>query len=317
MSILSSDAEETSILLEDDIEDESSFDDDDARDPAFEPAADDVDSADSNPPVDCLPPTQRRKRVDVDLTYALKKSADAHVLQSVAVQHHNKRLNERLAANQMQRVPIYRDGDCFFNAALQHVTAFSDAAQLRNALCTHMLENVDTYTPFVDSDDNFLGLLASLRQDGTWSSKANDLLPLALANATGRRVKIFCSRRQQPHIDIQPTLTQADIFNPIYLGLLAVPGLEHYDGVIAEKQHLYQQNAPVSHHQPDQTKDADQNYQENEQREYASPSTPRQTEGIDEENTSCFPETSEHISLNTEDSECSAPSTPQPTATSI
>ena len=44
---------------------------------------------------------------------------------------------------------------------------------------------------------------------------ANDLLLLALANHTGRTMKIFCSQKQQPVTDTQSTLT---IFHPGNLG---------------------------------------------------------------------------------------------------
>ena len=56
----------------------------------------------------------------------------------------------------------------------------------------------------------FLEKLAELRKDGAWISEGNDLLPMALANITGKRLKIFCSRQQEPYYDVQPTLKRTD-----------------------------------------------------------------------------------------------------------
>lgn len=188
---------------------------------------------------------QKTQRIDDDLNRALHESKIEHNIQSMALRLHTKTLNSVLAANKMKRVPIYGDGDCFFNAALLHVDSFSDAVSLRHTLCDHMEENLHAYMSFTACDDvnkecmNFVEELRDLRQTGTWGTQANDLLLLAFANVTVRRVKIFCSRKQQPVIDVQPTLTGSDIFHPIYLAFIAVPGSEHYDGCVVQKQLLY------------------------------------------------------------------------------
>jgi hypothetical protein len=48
--------------------------------------------------------------------------------------------------------------------------------------------------------------IEALSVDGSWTSRAADLLPLALANWSGRLVKIFSSLANQPIIDVHPTL---------------------------------------------------------------------------------------------------------------
>ena len=55
-----------------------------------------------------------------------------------------------------------------------------------------------------------------MRSSGIWDTVANDMMPLALANYTQRRVKIFTSRRNQAVFDITPSMTTCSIFNPIY-----------------------------------------------------------------------------------------------------
>ena len=227
-------------------------------------------SADSNPPFKLLPKKKKKnkhfalpKSFNNDISSAIEESRNDQTLAMIAKTCHDKRLNSRLKANKMTRITIYGDGDCFLNAALVHVNSFPDAESLRIALCNHIEENFDTYFPFIESsvgDMNmnelylhFLETIAGLRKRGAWTTEGNDLLLLALANITGRRLKIFCSRQQESYYDVQPTLKRTDIFNPIYFAYLAIPGGEHYDGCTAENQHMYPQmnqriekEAPVS-----------------------------------------------------------------------
>ena len=106
--------------------------------------------------------------------------------------------------------------------------------------------NIKTYIGFrtfsagdVNEDYvNSLDMVSLFRQPSTWSMGANDLL-LALANHTGRIVKIFCSQKQQPVTDTQPTLTKSDIFHSICMLFLAPAATpEHYDGCILRNKHL-------------------------------------------------------------------------------
>ena len=86
---------------------------------------------------------------------------------------------------------------------------------------------------------NSLDMVSLLRQPSTRSAGANDLLPLALANHTGRIVKSFCSQNQELVTDTQPTLTMSDIFHSIYMLFLAPAATpEHYDGCILRNKHL-------------------------------------------------------------------------------
>ena len=78
--------------------------------------------------------------------------------------------------------------------------------------------------------------IQQLKTPGTQGTDVNDLLPLALANFIGRRVKIFCRGKACPISDVILTVEQLSIFNPIYLALFVPIGKpEHCDGCILSK----------------------------------------------------------------------------------
>ena len=60
-----------------------------------------------------------------------------------------------------------------------------------------------------------------LAVNGNWTSRAADLLPLALTNWSGKNVRIFSSLSHQPILDIKPTLCQVLSMDPITLAYLA------------------------------------------------------------------------------------------------
>ena len=74
--------------------------------------------------------------------------------------------------------------------------------------------------------------MEALSADGSWTSRAADLLTLALANWSGRLVKIFSSLSNQPIIDVHPTLKHNTCTDPITLAYIASDNTtipEHYD----------------------------------------------------------------------------------------
>jgi hypothetical protein len=56
-----------------------------------------------------------------------------------------------------------------------------------------------------------------LAVNGNWTSRVTDLLPLALANWSGKNVRMFSSLSHQPILDIKPILCQALSMDPITL----------------------------------------------------------------------------------------------------
>ena len=184
-----------------------------------------------------------------DLSSAVADSHRIYSLHLLAARLHNKRLNSLLEHNGLKRVPVAADGNCFFSAASLHLIGHNHKS-LREALCVHIENNKDLYTSVFqavsDSDKRCLVSLTEiqqLRENGTWNSNVNDILPLALADLTNRRVKIFSSRVNTPHLDVTPTLKgpyASSIFKPIYLAFLVPRGQpEHYDGCLLDRRSIY------------------------------------------------------------------------------
>lgn len=156
---------------------------------------------------------------------------------------HEKRLDQLLFSNGFIRQNVRPDGNCFFEASILGLVAVTDGRQLRQQLCQHLEENVDEYIGFLFSrssrDTDFAFLKAYfreidiLRQNGYWSNRAGDFLPLALANWSQRTVRIYSSKPEQPVIEIQPTLGSRVETEPICLAYTSSPGIsEYYDGCI-------------------------------------------------------------------------------------
>ena len=165
-------------------------------------------------------------------------------LQKIATNIHNIRLNRLLSINGMERKPVYGDGNCFFKAASFHL-ATHDETTLRQALCDHLMQHVLFYLGFFSnchSAQQARQVKTCMRAPGVWNTTANDVVPLALANFTGRRVKLFTSKKQQPVVGITPSMpgVTCSVFQPVYMALLAPAGMpEHYDGCLAMHRHLY------------------------------------------------------------------------------
>ena len=150
---------------------------------------------------------------DPDFALALQKCREENSILSIAVNVHNRRSDH--SANQAKHIPIYGGVDYFSMQPFFTITLL----QMWHTVWTHG-RKIKTYTGFrtlsagdVNEDYmNCLDIVSLLRQPSTWSTGANDLLPLALANHTGRIGKIFCSQKHQPVTDTQPTLTKSDNF---------------------------------------------------------------------------------------------------------
>lgn len=86
-------------------------------------------------------------------------------------------------------------------------------------ICDPVVKNIEHYHGFLCStpiDDAILLVINVIQQPGQWNTNCNDILLLALANYTERRVKIFLSNRSLRVIEVRPTMCAADIVNPIY-----------------------------------------------------------------------------------------------------
>lgn len=171
---------------------------------------------------------------------AVAESHSLFQLRQTAFKIHEKRLDTILSHNGLQRIPAAADGNCFFHAAALHVLC-QDHQSLRENLCSHIEDQIEHYEGFFPVEGNnkrhsTLQYINYLRTNGSWNTEANDILPLALANLTKRRVKVFTSKIHTPHFDIIPTMAEhVSVFRPIYLALLAPRGQPaHYDGCLVK-----------------------------------------------------------------------------------
>lgn len=157
-----------------------------------------------------------------------------------------KRLDELLLLNGLDRIKVPGDGNCFFVSALCHISSIKTSLALRNVLCDHIVDNIDEYIGYLTNTHcchsfeydiaciDFRTEIEELRQEGNWTSQAGDLLPLALSNWSGQPVKIFSSLTTRPITTITPSLMLMDA-NPIFLSYImsengSLP--EHYDGCL-------------------------------------------------------------------------------------
>ncbi|XP_062577208.1 uncharacterized protein LOC134239069 [Saccostrea cucullata] len=187
---------------------------------------------------------------------AKERSLQESKLNTLIANHHKSRLDRLLEANGMLRETITSDGNCFFNAALFHLPSIEGVSELRHLLCDHMIDNAGEYTGFFSSpatldsaEQELLWMdfsieVDQLRRDGIWSNKAADMLPLALANFTGRHVRIFSSSSEASVLDIEPTMQRSQNTNHIYLAYVGSRGIsEHYDGCVKKTDRI--QQAPM------------------------------------------------------------------------
>ena len=141
-------------------------------------------------------------------------------------ENRNAELDSFLLANNMQRVVIPGDGNCFFTAMATMILK-----QLRNgALCseakTHLerieviaasnlhvkevamvlrrvvveewLENKAHYEPFLTSEENYFAEAKAFLQDGHFAAELGNSMPLAASNALHTPLVVFTSMLNFP-----------------------------------------------------------------------------------------------------------------------
>ena len=98
-----------------------------------------------------------------------------------------------------------------------------------------------------------------LRGNGVWSNKAADMLPFALANFTGRHVRIFSSS-EVSILDIEPTMQQSMDTIRIYLAYIGSTGVsEHYDGCVSTTEIVQQVPLQTINSKTPNTKESNEN----------------------------------------------------------
>jgi hypothetical protein len=84
------------------------------------------------------------------------------------------------------------DGNCFYRAV--SVAYYKDVNMhhlLRRLTMEHMLETVDTYSPYFESPKSMLGKLNANKRLGVWNSDLADLVPHAVAQLLNCRIEVY------------------------------------------------------------------------------------------------------------------------------
>ncbi|XP_052258727.1 uncharacterized protein LOC127863341 [Dreissena polymorpha] len=167
---------------------------------------------------------------------AKQESSNQHKARQLISDMHKRNIDALLASNGLERVRIEGDGNCLFKAVCVSTCDFESPEVLRQKLCDHLSAKLDTYIDFLPNNtcankrDKYISKVNCLREEGHWDNDLADALPLAMANVSGRVLKIYCSRRANPMYEIRPTLhADTDANDCINLAFIQVPGLEHYD----------------------------------------------------------------------------------------
>jgi hypothetical protein len=211
---------------------------------------------------------------------------------------HEHRLDVLLKSNGLNRIQVPGDGNCFFEAALYHLDV-DNRMQLRDALCNHLEDNYGVYKEFLQSPDKefettdecrwrkYILQVEKLREDGQWSADIADILPKALADWTGRSVRLLRSKSGKPILDLQPTTEKTSAKKqPILLAHMSPPGLpEHYDICRREPResvidpNMPQQQEPNAQNltQREETPEKDLSHQEHIANAVPDSNTPRKS----------------------------------------
>ena len=175
------------------------------------------------------------------LDIALKSSLEEHKVTVEAIDNDTISLERILLSNNLVRIDIPSDGNCFFEAALPSIGKeheIQTACQLRNKLCNHIAENKSHYLKFLSSEENlsnnelFEQEVNFMRKEGNWSSNLSNLMPAALANFLQRGLTIYTSIKGKPIIQIEPTLSNKSTQIDVLLALSCTPGIEHYHAIL-------------------------------------------------------------------------------------
>ena len=155
-------------------------------------------------------------------------------------QFHIKRLDNLLSSNEMKRIAIYPDGNCFFEAFLKTCDEADEFKidLFRNDVCDHISSNKKKYLGFRTGLEKrqmieLVKDIHNLRQSGIWNNDIADCIPLAVANMFKCRIQIFSSSTLSPVYEVCPSLNESATKEMplIPLAYLAVPGEEHYSKV--------------------------------------------------------------------------------------
>jgi len=200
---------------------------------------------------------QRKRRGLKDILKVKLKTKRNETIKDMVKRLHDKRLNTLLLSNELERVAIYGDGNCFFSAVKISGDLEEGTITMRENVCELMKTNANSYMAFTEGNeatelrkDEFCKEVEKLKRNGEWNIDIADILPLAVANYLGCNVRIYSSALSTPVINIKPDIPSDRIISIAYT---AVRGYEHYDAT-HRVDGKYSEQHDVSSKRSDQVK---------------------------------------------------------------
>ncbi|CAC5390833.1 unnamed protein product [Mytilus coruscus] len=171
--------------------------------------------------------SKKRKIVAVPITSnsqsprassVIKRSRKIEENRRVVVQYHIIRLNNLLLNNNLKRVPIAADGNCFLKVVLhglQEGNSYLTVEKMRKDLVEHLQHERTHYNNFLSFDEQlseegkkkrYDDYLHDLSHNGHWNSDLADMMPLALSNIYRHPIRVYSSKVANSVYDILPDL---------------------------------------------------------------------------------------------------------------
>ena len=178
------------------------------------------------------------RRTTLEKTKELSKRM--HSIREHINRLHKNRIDQLLASNELKRIPVEADGNCFFGA-IAHSLAdplTENVDEFRSSICDYMLENADRFSCFVTVEpsesqvEELRKQVETLRGSGQWNAKIADCLPLATAENFNCILRIYSSFLSTPVIDVKSGCSGGNPDKLINIAYLAIKNQEHYGATV-------------------------------------------------------------------------------------
>ena len=173
---------------------------------------------------------------DENISLACLRSIIEHDELKLAEDKHTDIINMLLEKENMERIIVAADGNCFFSSVGVILGKSSD--QVRKEVCSFMSTHATVLSKYIDVTD-LDTILSQLGESGTWKMECCDILPVVIANMYARPVRLFSSVVETGCIlDFVPDSysIDCDIRDiAIHMCLRAVLNHEHYDAAVPKE----------------------------------------------------------------------------------
>lgn len=118
----------------------------------------------------------KENKIDFEVVHSSRK---AHCRVSAEEACHKKVIDRLLRANACKRIPVPKNGDCFFESIClqldQQASAISPSV-LRTIVCEHLSQHWNSYKQFLPASEDYEANMKILRKPGSWKCAVADCL---------------------------------------------------------------------------------------------------------------------------------------------